>query len=97
MPTFNHVAAKRAIEDKGLTVTEVASRIGKDRAVLSNILNGNRRGTVSLAIDIAKATGDPAYSFVGPDDPETALLDLLIKSGIPLKRVVAFYEEAVAC
>lgn len=96
VPTFNHVAAKQAIEAQGLTISEVARRIKKDRAVLSNILNGNRQGHVGLAIDIAGVTGHPAYAFVGPDDPETALLDLVIKSGISLERVIAFYEEAAA-
>ena len=96
VPTFNHVAAKQAIEAQGLTVSEVARRITKDRAVLSNILNGNRQGSVQLAVDIARVTGSPAYAFIGPDDPETALLDLLIKTGIPLKRVIAHYEESAA-
>lgn len=94
MPTFNYVAAKSAIEARGLTISEVARRIGKDRAVLSNILNGNRQGHPNLAIDIARVTGDNAFAFIGPDDPETALLDMLIKFGIPLKRVVGFYEES---
>lgn len=81
-PTFNHEAAKAAIEDRGLTVTYVAKAIGRDRAVLSNILNGNRAGSVDLAIAIAEVVGGTAYRFLGPDDPKAATIELARRMGI---------------
>ena len=80
--TFNHEAALRSIQDKGLTIAFVAREIGKDRTVLSNILNGNRKGSVDLAVAIAGVTGDNPYAFLGPNDPRAAVIDLARKMGI---------------
>lgn len=82
VPTFNHVSARKAIDDRGITVAEMGRRIGVDRAVLSNILNGNRKGSMSLARKFAEVTGENPYTYIGPDDPRTALIQMCVEFGI---------------
>lgn len=47
-----------------------------DRAVLSNILNGNRKGSVDLAVRLAQVTGDDPYAYLGPDDRLAAAINV---------------------
>lgn len=63
-------------------MTAVAREIGMDRTLLSRILNGERRGTVELAIKIAEQTGQSPYRYFGPDDPRAAVIELAKRMGI---------------
>lgn len=82
VPTLNHVAVKRSIEDKGISVSDLAAMIGHNRSNLSAILNGHRKGSVDLAVRIGAITGDSPYAFLGPDDPKAALVELCVRMGV---------------
>ena len=91
MASFNGPSAKQAIEDKGLTVTFVAQEMDPpmSRAVLSNILNGNRKGGVDLAVRIARVLGDDPYAFLGPDNPRAAVIELARELGVTAEELAS--------
>ena len=82
MTTLNHLAVRQALELKGYSVSEVARLLGENRANLSQVLNGRRKGSPALAVRIAAITGDNPFTFLGPDDPKAAVIDLCRRMGI---------------
>lgn len=84
MPTFNHVAAKADVIRYCGSVAKAARDMQPemDRTLLSRILNGERPGTVDLAINLSAVTGQNPYRYFGPDDPRAAVIDLVVRMGI---------------
>lgn len=84
MPTFNHVAAKADVLRYCGSVAKAARDMQPqmDRTLLSRILNGERPGTVDLAIRLGAVTGQNPYRYFGPDDPREAVIDLAKRMGI---------------
>lgn len=84
MPTFNHVAAKADVLRYCGSVAKAAREMQPemDRTLLSRILNGERPGTVDLAISLGAVTGQNPYRYFGPDDPRAAVIDLARRMGI---------------
>ena len=85
VPTLNHIAVKRSLEDKGISVSDLAEKIGHNRSNLSAILNGHRKGSTDLAVKIGAITGDNPYAYLGPDDPKAALVELCVRMGVTAK------------
>jgi len=51
----------------GLTVTELAEKLGTSKGYVSDILNGNARIGVKIARALGKLTNKPWYKYL-PDD-----------------------------
>ena len=80
--SFNHAVAKGDVLRYCGSVAEAARRISMDRTLLSRILNGERPGSVDLAISLGDATGQNPYRYIGPDDPRGAVIELARRMGI---------------
>lgn len=65
MTTFNE-NVRRKLEEKGLTVKELAERIGMYREALSKILNGRVDTTIGNAERIAEGLEVPLYELITP-------------------------------
>ena len=74
MARSNYIKQKR--EEVGLTVTELACRIGKNRATVYRYENGNIENVPSVVIEkIAEVLGTTAMEILGYASDEVVLSD----------------------
>lgn len=79
---FNGASGAAALAAREISISEAARRINAagritiERSHLSNILAGRRGAGAELVREFAELTGDEPMSFVGPDDPREAVLEL---------------------
>lgn len=74
MARNNNIRLKR--EEKGLTATELASLIGKNRATVYRYENGNIENVPSVVIEqIAAVLGTTVVDILGYSDKEIVLTD----------------------
>lgn len=64
-PHPGRIVRQECIEPLGLTVTEVAGRLGVKRQTLNNLLNGKAGISPEMAIRLSKAFGSSAEVWLG--------------------------------
>jgi antitoxin HigA-1 len=63
-PHPGEVLADTVLGDSGITVTELAKRLGVSRVALSRVVNGRAAVSAELAIRLAAALGGSAESWL---------------------------------
>ncbi|MEA4869935.1 MAG: helix-turn-helix transcriptional regulator [Christensenella sp.] len=60
----NHLKLRGKMREKGLTIADIARKVGLSGSYISNILCGRFRPSIDLAYDIIKAAGaDPSEIY----------------------------------
>lgn len=79
---LNHLTASRLIEERGLTITEVADNLEINRPHLSRMLLGQRRFPAERIPDLAQLLRVHPYELLGPTDPKAAVIELADRLGV---------------
>lgn len=73
---------KKAREERGFTLSKLATYVGLTAAAVANYESGIRQLPVHLLLDFAQFLGKPIQFFIGPNFNEPLMLANIIKSEI---------------
>lgn len=73
---LNHLVAARLVQERGRTVTSIASDLGMDRSNLAHMLAGRRQFPAEQIPALAELLAVSPYELLGPEDPRAAVVEL---------------------
>lgn len=90
---LNFEALRRERRAQGRTATWVAEQLGVDRATYSSYETGRRECPGPIYADLVRLFNVHPQVFIGPEDPEAAIVDAAEHLGIGPARFAELHRD----